>query len=170
MAKEWGVFDRVPPGKPNPGGGTGEIPQQILDDLYNHINAKSPPHITTDMVNKLDTSVTTKDIVFPIPNVLELGVVKETEFFFPYQGNITKIDMSISLESNPKSNLLVSLQIHDGANWVTQEIIQLQVGQKNININTDIAVNNSILRINLLEGDFHNVESMNIIAKVENII
>lgn len=166
---KWRVFDRVPPGKPSPGGGSGEIPQQVLDDLYNHINAKSPPHIDTNMAIKIDDSITTKDIVFPIPDILEIGAIKETEFLFPYQGNIKKLTTSVSLTSNPLTNILVALQIHNGANWITKEILQIQVGQKSVSIDTDIPIDNSILRITLLEGDFHNIEFMNVIARVENI-
>ena len=174
----WSAFDKIKPVPPDigEGGNTGEIPQKLLDDVYGHIDNKEI-HITTELKQKIESSVTIdevndlldKDIVFNLTSPIYLGIQEDTEFLYPSKGYLDNMSISISLDSNPTSNVMIALQMYEGNNWITKYTTQLQIGYKNINVDIGkIKIDNNRLRLVILDGDVKNINNMNVVIKVIN--
>lgn len=178
----WNVFKPLKPVQTIPGGGGGDIPEEILQDLYNHLN-NSTIHLNSTLLTKINNSVSinvvqsitdklnNKDVVFKMMSPLFEGIQEETEFLFPYTGVIKNIHSSISLDSTLSSNTIFSLQIYRGGIWETVETIQIPRTQYSLNTTiNNISINSNRLRISLLNGDFINLKQLDVIVTIADPI
>lgn len=151
------------------GGGVGPIPGDVPKVVSDHL-INTDIHVTAELKNKINGAITSKDIVMQLNGPLEIGAQKETEMLFPYKGTVDKIYVELSENSFPESNLLVSIQENKNGNWVGLDTINVGIDSRITTHDTSFALNNSILRIVLLEGDYPKVELLNIVLVVKDII
>ena len=151
------------------GGGVGPIPGDVPKVVSDHL-VNNDIHITKELKDKIEGSIKSKDIVMQLNGPLDIGAQKETEMLFPYKGTVNKIFVELSENSFPESNLLISIQENKNGNWVGLDIINVGIDSRITTHDTSFALNNSILRIALLEGDYPKVELLNIVLVVKDIV
>lgn len=158
----WNTLDPIKDVPYTPPGGGGNISQELIDKINNSITTEDAKEIIKDTTND--------NIVFKLSSPFYEGVQDETEFLYPFKGEIQYINTSISLDSVFKSNLLFGIQIYKDNNWITISTIQVQVGH--YSVDTTIKVPEPIyknrLRINFIEGDFTSIKNISFIIKVES--
>lgn len=150
------------------GGGVGPIPEDVPKVVSDHL-INTDIHVTAELKNKINGAITSKDIVMQLNGPLDIGAQKETEMLFPYKGTVNKIFVELSENSFPESNLLISIQENKNGNWVGLDTVNVGIDSRITTHDTSFALNNSILRIVLLEGDYPKVELLNIVLVVTDV-
>lgn len=108
-----------------------------------------------------------KDIVFMLGDNLQLGPQTNSEIYIPYTGSVTKVTSSIGEDSFNDSNLIFRLERLSSGNWFSIETFEMQVHEKVIEVDTNFAIDNEKLRVVLVNGDYVNVSTMNVIVHLE---
>lgn len=151
------------------GGGTITIPPELLS----HVKNKAI-HLNANQRIKINNAIDTKDITYSIPGTIKLGAQKDTEFFFPYTGKIDEVIISISTNSSMNTNLVIGFEKLNGRTWsnLTQENYIFQIGEryKAYKTENDPIISNEVIRVNLRDGNFEEIELLNIILKVKEVI
>lgn len=150
--------------------------QDALPDKTGHANKVLAVNTTEDgfeYVECADSStpllpdhVSIKNIVFMIGDDLLTGGQEHTEIYVPLTGSIKNIYVSVGMSSDHTSNLQVSIQKFSGTAWSTMESITIPIEDRLKVVDTDLAIENDRLRINLISGDFANVSNLSVVASV----
>ena len=143
----------------------GDVPKVVSDHLIN-----TDIHVTAELKNKINGAITSKDIVMQLNGPLDIGAQKETEMLFPYKGTVNKIFVELSENSFPESNLLIAIQENKNGSWTALDTVNVGIDSRITTHDTSFALNNSILRVVLLAGDYPKVELLNIVLVVKDII
>lgn len=149
----------------------GRIPE-ILDGKLEDLN-----NIIYDILDRLakiekwDISgggIKTRDVVIKMNGKFELGVIEDSEFRIPYNGNIISATVSVNTSSKKTSNIIFILQIYDEEMgiWYDRDVMDLQADILYDLFSINRRIDKEYIRIYIKSGNVKNVTGGSIIFTI----
>lgn len=174
QVNDWHSYEHLKPGNVvNPD----DDVTASINNIINNINIIKDEirDMGGDLNDRIDTIVEldSRDVVFKIAAPLELGIEEDSEFIYPFDGTIYKINLGVHTKSNFISNTRISLQrLREGFNqtWTPVHVASIQFNQFRYEA-TDLEFEvkkNDRFRIVFLEGNFDDWLGINMIVSIKN--
>ena len=149
----------------------GKIPD-ILDNKLKSLNDAIDDIL--DRLSKIEEwdlsggGIKTRDVVIKMDGKFKLGVVEDTEFRVPYEGNIISATVSINTASKKTSNVIFVLQIYDEemAVWYDRDIMDLQADVLYDTFSINRRIDKEYIRIYIKSGNVENIKGASIIFTI----
>lgn len=143
-------------------------------DLIKELREMFNTHIDNTTIHMTDADIQTaisKDIVFNISNPISLEEQNDTEFLYPFKGYARTIVAYVPLDAELYSDIEIAIQYYDNDELVwknmTTCIIEEGTTHNYKEINS-FELDNTRLRIEILDGNIEEVMCIGILIRVYN--